>query len=689
MAPANPPSVHIDICPDSRDESLTVRRRSNAGPTLVDPNKSQATLASASTSGLLPLSSDDLRPQNVQQPTPIRTPLPKKQMAVVCLVTFVEPLQFGVLFPFVYFMVRDFHPEKSSHSLGGYVGLITSAFCIAQLFTALPWGWVSDKYGRKPVMIIGLAGNAIFMALFGISGSYTQAILFRTACGVLNGNVGVAKSVIGEITDDTNRSLAFSLWETAFGVGSIIGPAIGGLLTNPTEKLAFLFRNATVFKTHPYLLPCLACAFFSVCGALLAIFGFKETLGKGPSSSTEVKMTKGDTTKGPKSEILKSSHTLSGSGTDIGSNGELRRASLGSVNSNILPGVLSDDSDKQAAPPHANALSPPSYQSNEPRRGSVASITLNVARTARRGSMASILEHHHPISGSITSGPIDIVSAAYPGALAHRGSIMSLSSHSFPRQPRTFTVRSLITTRIMLPVLAYAVWALIQVIYDETLSIYAVAPLHASGLAISSQALGLVLTGAGVVQVLAQAFIYSPCERRFGLRWCFKIAAIAMTVFVVGTSFVGDLARKNNEGDALTERGRVAVIAVLALCLAGRTIAIAFGYITIMILINNSAPTPNTLGTVHGFGQVSCSAARAIGPAFAGLLWSESASSHLPFPLDFHLPFLLTGAISVGCIALGVWIERVEDRDEELKDVEVPMTLPIQMVGVETEGNRL
>lgn len=105
------------------------------------------------------------------------TPLPMRQMITVMIVTFVEPVMFGILFPFVYFMVRDFHITTNEKDIGVYVGLLASSFCFAQLFTSLPWGWISDRYGRRPVILFGLVGNAITCAFFGASKSFVFAVL--------------------------------------------------------------------------------------------------------------------------------------------------------------------------------------------------------------------------------------------------------------------------------------------------------------------------------------------------------------------------------------------------------------------------------------------------------------------------------------------------------------------------------
>ena len=118
-------------------------------------------------------------------------------------------------------MVRDFNVTDDERNLGPYVGLMAASFSIAQFFTSLPWSWVSDRYGRKSVILLSTAGNAITFLLFGMSSTYYQAILMRSASGFLNGALGVVKSMIGEITDSSNRGFAFAIWESAFGLGQI------------------------------------------------------------------------------------------------------------------------------------------------------------------------------------------------------------------------------------------------------------------------------------------------------------------------------------------------------------------------------------------------------------------------------------------------------------------------------------
>jgi MFS family permease len=109
-------------------------------------------------------------------------------------------------------------------------GSIASAYFLAQFLTSIPWGSLSDRYGRRPVLLIGLVGNTITMLMFGLSPNLPMAVLSRCLCGALNGNVGVSKSVLGEITDSTNQPMAFAMFGFCWGVGGIGNCSIWRLL---------------------------------------------------------------------------------------------------------------------------------------------------------------------------------------------------------------------------------------------------------------------------------------------------------------------------------------------------------------------------------------------------------------------------------------------------------------------------
>ncbi|KAJ3313287.1 hypothetical protein HDV04_002271 [Boothiomyces sp. JEL0838] len=177
------------------------------------------------------------------------------------------------VFPFIYFMVRDFN-QVPLKDIGFYVGLIAASFSFSQFISSMLWGVLSDKYGRRPILLIGLLGNCIFMIMFGLSKSITWAAIARMGCG-LNANTGVAKSAVAEITDKSNHALAFSVVGFVWGLGMIVGPILGGYFVHPAETMPLVFGE--YFKEYPYFLPCLSAAILSFIGLVIGYYYLPET----------------------------------------------------------------------------------------------------------------------------------------------------------------------------------------------------------------------------------------------------------------------------------------------------------------------------------------------------------------------------------------------------------------------------
>ncbi|CAM0135272.1 unnamed protein product [Umbelopsis sp. WA50703] len=144
---------------------------------------------------------------------------------------------------------------------------------------------LSDRIGRRPVILTGLTGTMISIFLFGLSKSFAWAIISRSLCGILNGNVGVLKSMIAEITVDVSeadRARAFSLLPLMFGLGSIVGPVLGGFLADPVKNYPSVFGNLgfiTEFLTsYRYFLPSCVAASICFCGWIFGQLYLEETL---------------------------------------------------------------------------------------------------------------------------------------------------------------------------------------------------------------------------------------------------------------------------------------------------------------------------------------------------------------------------------------------------------------------------
>ncbi|KAI2632864.1 MFS general substrate transporter [Xylaria nigripes] len=170
----------------------------------------------------------------------ISTPLPVKQLALLALLSLAEQTALNSISPYLPEMVASF-PGIRRDQVGMYVGLLASAFALAQLATNLLWGYLSDIVGRKPTMLAGTSLLCVCFVLFGFCSRYYQVILVHVAMGLLNGNAAVVPSCLGELTDRSNQSKAFTWLPVVYSLGSITGPALGGLLVGKIAGTQFPF----------------------------------------------------------------------------------------------------------------------------------------------------------------------------------------------------------------------------------------------------------------------------------------------------------------------------------------------------------------------------------------------------------------------------------------------------------------
>ena len=91
------------------------------------------------------------------------------------------------IFPYAYYMILSFDITSNTRMLAVYVGMVTSSFALAEFSSGVIWGRISDRIGRKPVLLCGLAGTALSMLVFGFAPNLPTALLARVLGGLLNG----------------------------------------------------------------------------------------------------------------------------------------------------------------------------------------------------------------------------------------------------------------------------------------------------------------------------------------------------------------------------------------------------------------------------------------------------------------------------------------------------------------------
>ena len=181
-----------------------------------------------------------------------------------------------MIFSFLPFMVSDFYPDLNMKELGYRAGFLGSAFSLGSFCGNFMWGLAADRYGRRPALLGGLVGTVISATLFGFSPTFLVALLARFLWGFLNGNIGVSKTYIAEILDESNSHVGMSVFGVVGGIGRTIGPVIGGFLSTPAAQYP-VFKG-TVFDTFPFALPSLTVAVSCIVVFGLAYVELQETL---------------------------------------------------------------------------------------------------------------------------------------------------------------------------------------------------------------------------------------------------------------------------------------------------------------------------------------------------------------------------------------------------------------------------
>ncbi|KAF2458572.1 MFS multidrug transporter-like protein [Lineolata rhizophorae] len=207
-----------------------------------------------------------------------QAPFPTRQLFVLALCRISEPIAFMSIFPYIYFMVKHFDITKDEGLISMYAGMVTSAFAFAEFSTGVLWGRLSDRVGRKPILLTGLAGTGLSMIVFGFAPNFPVAVVARALGGLLNGNIGVLQTTVAEVvTVESHQPCAYSIMPFVWCLGSIIGSGLGGTLAEPVKNYPTIFQPGGVFEQYPFLLPNLVCTFVVICGLIIGFLFLEET----------------------------------------------------------------------------------------------------------------------------------------------------------------------------------------------------------------------------------------------------------------------------------------------------------------------------------------------------------------------------------------------------------------------------
>ena len=182
-----------------------------------------------------------------------------RPLLIIFLTILVNLIGFGIIIPLLPFYAETFGASPFR------IGLLFAVFSLCQLFAAPVLGDWSDKYGRRPILILSLLGTVVSFVMLALAHSFAMLFFARVVDGLSGGNISTARAYVADVTEPKDRARAYGLIGVAFGLGFILGPALSGVLakvsitapiwvaagiTAVATVMAWLWLPETVHRTH-------------------------------------------------------------------------------------------------------------------------------------------------------------------------------------------------------------------------------------------------------------------------------------------------------------------------------------------------------------------------------------------------------------------------------------------------------
>lgn len=481
------------------------------------------------------------------------------------------------------------------------------------------WGTLSDRVGRRPIILFGQLGSFTASILFGLANKYHYAVMARSLSGLLNASVGVSKTYLGEICDSSNVARVFSYIGLMWGFGSIAGSALGGILARPAKQYPKVFSPTGIFADHPYLIPNFLAAIITLIGFVLCFFFLTENERK------------------PHAPTAKETALQEKLGLQEASSNEIELESL-----EASPQVYDGESHTTGKPRRVSSELSMETSDEE---------TYGDLESGGRRDDSSLVPLNHDEETSRPS--FEVFKSTSTIADRHlpwyrRGWVGRVVA--FPSQVRALPIFQEWTP--VLTCLVYACFGALQTMADEIWPLWALTPIADGGLSFKTNLIGICNAWAGAVQLAFNLILYPHIAKRFGLVRSFWIGALASaaiyaiypTIALVPTPSVG------NVWSYIRFWSFLGTVALLKQC------ANQAGFSSVMTIISNSV-YPETMGSANGLGQSLVAFTRMLAPFTSAAMLALSLSPSMPFP--FNRGRLAWWLVTIGCLGVFALASRI------------------------------
>lgn len=523
------------------------------------------------------------------------SPLPLKKIIPVCILLFCEAFNGNSIFTYVGNMVYDLGVSKDKESVGYYAGLIGSCWYLGQFISSFFWGKMSDIWGRRPIMIMGVVGSLLSTIAFGFSFNLPFAVFARSLNGLLNGNIGVIKTYMAEITDSSNQSRAFGLIGLMWGFGGITGSMIGGITSRPVENLPFIFKNSVLFAKFPYLLPNLFIAAASLTALIGTIIFLKENEIAYSSLDQEIELEVTAKAPTPNDNMDSANDNDNNIEGDNSFNREESKQSL----------LNKDEHQKLDNVVYENEKFEEVIMINEEK-----------SKMKKNGSFSDLL-------GKLNLKP------------------------KKNRLPKGKGIAVLKDKDVLLTCFVYALVGFYNTIYDEVVPLFAFADISSGGLAFTVRNIGVANAVGGASIIVFQTFFYHRIVNKLKLITTLRVGQVLLIPIMMLIPTV----------HYLTPYKKAYVWAALLSLYILRQFCTQMVFSPVMTLITNSADFSD-MGAVNGLGQSLVALFRSVAPAFGATILAWSFSSGYRFPLNHYAVFITMCLISLIPTVLTYWLSK-------------------------------
>ena len=152
-------------------------------------------------------------------------------LGIVFTTVVIDLVGFGIVLPILPLWAETFGASPVQ------IGLITASYAVMQLLFAPVWGRLSDRYGRRPIILVSLAGSAVSALMIGLAGTLLVLFVARVLQGIAGASYAAAQAYVADVTTKEERARGMGMIGAAFGLGFILGPAIGAVFSAVNERL--------------------------------------------------------------------------------------------------------------------------------------------------------------------------------------------------------------------------------------------------------------------------------------------------------------------------------------------------------------------------------------------------------------------------------------------------------------------